>query len=244
VYIERSLLDMVRDDGPAWKLEDSRFIEEAVKDPDAIFEGLNRPGMKNGAAYSVRPEVDPEEEPEAGTLRYGFAFVVFARPGTWSYVILDWEWRAADGNEPGHPEGWANDYARRTWTKGQNLSEYLAGNPPRGFRPGPHYFPTGDYVTLFIKDERGHAERVDDLLTVYLSLATGELVGCKIKGVKRLLAELGAFGLTVDLKDVPLALFFVLGKATAKDPAQRRRYEEAASLVQDVAIGRGELLGT
>ena len=35
-YIERSLLDMLRDDGPAWKLEDARFIEEAVSAPLTI----------------------------------------------------------------------------------------------------------------------------------------------------------------------------------------------------------------
>jgi hypothetical protein len=114
-YVERAVLDTLRDDGPAWKLEDARFLKEAVTAPDAIFEGLNRPGMEEGVAYSVRPTCDPEgEEEEAGPPRYGQAFVAYARPATWGYVIFDWEWRA-EGEEPGHPDGWEADFARRKW---------------------------------------------------------------------------------------------------------------------------------
>jgi hypothetical protein len=117
-YVKRSVLDTIRDDGPPWKLDEARFIEEAVKEPDAIFEGLNRPGMADAVAYSVRPMRDPEEEEGPPTLpRYGQAFVVYARPGTWGYVILDWEWRAEDGEQPGHPTGWEADFVRRTWNK-------------------------------------------------------------------------------------------------------------------------------
>ena len=53
-----------------------------------------------------------------------------------------------------------------------DLDQYLAENPCKGFRPGPRYFPTGDYLTLYVKDGAVYAERVDDLLTVYLSMAT------------------------------------------------------------------------
>jgi hypothetical protein len=115
-YVERALLDTLRDDGPAWKLEDARFIEEAVKKPDAIFEGLNRPGMEAGVAYSVRPQDDPEEEDKTYLPRYGKAFVVYARPGTWGYVIIDWDWRDEDA-EPGHPVGWEADFVRRIWSE-------------------------------------------------------------------------------------------------------------------------------
>ena len=69
------------------------------------------------------------------------------------------------------------------------------------------------------------------------------MVGLKIKGVRRLLAELGAIGVSVQHENLQLQMFFVMGKATAKDPARRRRYEEAAPLVKDAAISRGELLG-
>jgi hypothetical protein len=85
------VLDTISDDGPTWKLEDARFIVEAVSDPDAIFEGLNRLGMEEAVAYSVRPTRDPDEEGEPALPRYGQAFVVYVRQGVGGYVVFDWE---------------------------------------------------------------------------------------------------------------------------------------------------------
>lgn len=116
-YIEKTFLNTLRDHGPEWKLEDAKYIEEAISDPDAIFEGLNRTGLEDGVAYSVRPSHDPEE-PEVETLpHYGYTFVVYARPGGWGYVIINWDWRAEDSDSPGHPEGWEADFTRRSWSK-------------------------------------------------------------------------------------------------------------------------------
>jgi hypothetical protein len=126
----------------------------------------------------------------------------------------------------------------------EKLKEYLAENPSKGFRPVPHYFPTGDYVTFYVKDERCHAERVDDLLTVFLSNDTGEMIGCKIKGVRRLLDAMGAFGVKVERDDVSLEMFFRLAQFSAKDRAQRRRYAQVIPLVKDTSIRRGEILSS
>src|SRR3979409_2488617 len=81
-FMDRTELDIIEQDGPEWKLEDARFIKEAIKEPDAIFKGLKRPGQEEGLAYSVRPTHDPEDdEPNPIPPRFGFVFVVFARPG-------------------------------------------------------------------------------------------------------------------------------------------------------------------
>ncbi len=124
----------------------------------------------------------------------------------------------------------------------QDLKQYLADHPSKGFRAVPHYFPAGDYVTFYVKDERCFAERVDDLLTVFLSSETGEMVGCKIKGIKHLLAALGVFGVVVSSADLALELFCVMGKSSAKDRDQRRRYDEAIPLVKGAVIGSGGIV--
>lgn len=31
------------------------------------------------------------------------------------YVVFDWEWRTESADEPGHPENWQTDFARRVW---------------------------------------------------------------------------------------------------------------------------------
>jgi hypothetical protein len=70
-----------------------------------------------------------------------------------------------------------------------DLTEYLESGTPEGFTPTPHYFPDGDFVSLYVSNERCYADRIDDLLTVYYSDTTGKIVGCKIKGVRQVLPE-------------------------------------------------------
>lgn len=116
-FIDRKELDVIERDGPEWKFEDARFIDEAVKEPDAIFEGLRRPNQQQSLCYSVRPSYDPDDEESQALPRYGFAFLVFALVGTGGYVVFDWEWRQEDPDLPGHPLNWENDFVRRTWQK-------------------------------------------------------------------------------------------------------------------------------
>src|SRR5262245_22916350 len=75
----------------------------------------------------------------------------------------------------------------------KNLSEHLDERPAKGFRPVPHYFPSGDFVSYFFRNDRCYARQVDELLTVYLAFGSDELVGCKIKGVKHILRAAGDF---------------------------------------------------
>jgi hypothetical protein len=98
----------------------------------------------------------------------------------------------------------------------QDLKQYLQEHKCKGFDPVPHYFPNGDFVTYYFRNERSFEQRVDELLTVYLAMETKELVGCKIKGVKHILSAAGDFGVTVEDGDLRLGLFFFVDAATAK----------------------------
>src|SRR5437764_1273068 len=79
----------------------------------------------------------------------------------------------------------------------EDLKHYLQEHSCQGFRPIPHYFAAGDFVTYYFRNERCYAQRVDELLTVYLGQGTNELVGCKIIGVKHILETASTFGVTV-----------------------------------------------
>jgi hypothetical protein len=117
-FIDRAELDVLEDQGPEWKLDDARFIMESIGEPDAIFQGLKRPGQGESLAYSVRLTRDPDDDPaQAIPPRFGFVFVTFARPGLGGFVVFDWEWREEDGDAPGHPIRWQSDFERRTWLK-------------------------------------------------------------------------------------------------------------------------------
>ena len=104
------------------------------------------------------------------------------------------------------------------------LAQYLEENRCDGFTSHPHYSASGDCVSYFVKDDRCFAERVDELVTVYHSMDTNELVGCKIKGVQRLLRTLGDFGVSVEEEEIELGLFFMA--AAMANPPQKPRFTE------------------
>lgn len=112
----------------------------------------------------------------------------------------------------------------------EDLKHYLQEHTCQGFRPIPHYSAIGDCVTYYFRAERCYAERVDELLTIYLALGTKELVGCKIEGVKHILETAGTFGVAIRDGTVHLGLFFFLGAMRATEAAQRSRYEELGRL--------------
>jgi hypothetical protein len=125
----------------------------------------------------------------------------------------------------------------------QTLTEYLQANRPGEFRAVPQYFPSGDYLTYFVSDERCHAKRLDDIVTVYLANDSDRLVGCKVKGVRHILDQAGAFGVGVDGGDgIRLGLFFFA--AAAPDRADRgpvMKWYDMLKELADVTLDRKQL---
>jgi hypothetical protein len=107
-----------------------------------------------------------------------------------------------------------------------NLKSYLETHRCQGFSAIPNYFQRGDFLTYYFQNDRCFSQRVDDLLTVYLSQETKEIVGFKIKGVKHILETAGNFEVTVDDGNLELGFFFFIGAAMAKNEWQQKRYTE------------------
>ena len=70
----------------------------------------------------------------------------------------------------------------------------MAGEEPQS-QPTATYDPDGDCIEFLAKPDPFYAERVDDLVTVYYSQETGEIVGSLIKCVSAMRAQL--------LRDLP-----------------------------------------
>ena len=66
-----------------------------------------------------------------------------------------------------------------------NLMKYLEKARPEGFEPRPYYGHEEDCLTFYFDKAESYARRVDELLTLFLSLKTNELVGCQVKGVRK-----------------------------------------------------------
>lgn len=86
-------------------------------------------------------------------------------------------------------------------------------SPEEPFQPTATYDPDGDCIEFLIKPDNFYAHRVDELMTVYRSEATDELVGSYIKSVrafcKKLIQQNPWFAIVVDEPPVRLSHLFV-----------------------------------
>jgi hypothetical protein len=122
----------------------------------------------------------------------------------------------------------------------EDLMTYLSGRKAHGFEPRPFYSPDGDFLTFYFRGDEHYAERVDELLTIYLSMDGDELIGCKIKGVRRILDTLGKFGVEVSGQDMQLSFLFLPGASMLEDE-RRKRYEEIGAHTRDIRLNPSEL---
>lgn len=124
------------------------------------------------------------------------------------------------------------------------LTQYVRENPAKGFQSVPVYFPAGDFLTYYLADEPHVAERLDDVVTIYLSQSARELVGFKVKGVQHILKKAGAFGIGVgDGEGVRLGLFLFAGAAPDRaDRLPKMKWYERLEKFADVTVDRSELV--
>jgi len=80
----------------------------------------------------------------------------------------------------------------------RELIEHIKSHPPTSaFHPCARYGPEEDALMFYFRNDPDYAKRINSRVTVYLSMDDHEMVGCQIKGVKRVLDELGAVDITI-----------------------------------------------
>ncbi|MGA2616594.1 MAG: hypothetical protein ABSF26_03230 [Thermoguttaceae bacterium] len=122
-----------------------------------------------------------------------------------------------------------------------DLIDYLADKEPGKFTPRPHYSRDADSLTFFFRGDDAVAKRVDDLLTVYVSVETDELVGAKIKGIKRVLSTLGDFGVTIKDEGLTLGMLFLACMAVSRESVNKSEYIRLGEFVKSVPFDASEL---
>ena len=125
-----------------------------------------------------------------------------------------------------------------------NLTDYLQGKRPGRFQPRAHYVAEGDTLIFYFKDDESYAERVDELLTVYRSLQTREMVGCQIKSVRFILEKLGNFCVGVQDGDLDLRVIFIGYAFVSKKMPPSETLEELRSAAEssNARVPLGELV--
>jgi len=100
----------------------------------------------------------------------------------------------------------------------------LLARPGESFRPTASYDADGDCIEFLFKPDPFYAERVDDLLTVYYSQESHDVIGSLIKGVssfcRKIADKMPGFQLDVQDRKVRIVHIFRAGMwDSTKDPS-------------------------
>src|ERR1700730_16185829 len=96
----------------------------------------------------------------------------------------------------------------------------LLARPADQYRATAIYDPDGDCIEFLAQADPFYAERVDDLVTVYYSQETGEVIGSLIKGVSKFCREMLSKmpGFKIEIHDGPVSLkHFFLARMWSAD---------------------------
>lgn len=97
------------------------------------------------------------------------------------------------------------------------LMQFLRENPPaKQFTPYCHLNKKSDSLTVYFEGDADYSERLNDHVTLYRSLETKEVVGCRIKGIDEILEDLPNY-LQVNHDGVQLSIIFLAFRGGAKD---------------------------
>ena len=119
-----------------------------------------------------------------------------------------------------------------------NLIDRLFARNAEGFAPTLEYSEVGDFITYYFSNAECYGHRVDDLLTVYLSMDGDEVVGCKVKGIAKILGTLGSFGINVHDADTRLSLLFLGGAFVSKPGESLEYYRRLAEWTKQIPLDR------
>ena len=97
------------------------------------------------------------------------------------------------------------------------LMRLLKKNPPaKQFVPYCHLSEQADTLTVYFEGDADYSKRLSDHVTLYLSLETHEIVGCRIKGISGILQDLPNY-IQVKHGQVQLSIIFLAFRGGAED---------------------------
>jgi hypothetical protein len=113
---------------------------------------------------------------------------------------------------------------------------------PGDFRPEPYYDAEADTLFFYARDVQSFAKRLNPILTLFLSAEDESLVGCKLKGVQRILECLKRLDLKIHDDEIDLTILLNLALVTPpEDPDLQERLEQNLRDYQGVKLPRREL---
>lgn len=120
--------------------------------------------------------------------------------------------------------------------------------PAKQFQPTATYDPDGDCIEFLAKPDPFFAERIDDLVTVYYSQETNQVIGSLLKGVKIFCSSLSSKlpGFRILIQDSPVLLSHIfLAKMWSSDYTPNDlptlAYKKLVNISENVEVEGGNL---
>ena len=116
-----------------------------------------------------------------------------------------------------------------------DLKDLLAAHGgSSAFQPYVYISPQADTLTAYFKPDADYSQRLTEHVTLYRSIDSNEIVGCRIKGIAGILEDLPNF-LRVDHQGATLSMLFWSFRGGVDDDA-RDAFKELAEAAGDMAL--------
>ena len=196
------------------------LVPEVLQSPMMVLRGWKRAGFDDALIYVGRPARDFRNAQIETPPPQGMVFLVFVTPNG---NISDWRWEKSDV-ETQTPRKIQNSMRGSLMADQSNeLIDFVTRQVPAGgFSPYCYYGTEEDALMFYFRNEADYAKRLNSRVTVYLSLDGNELLGCQIKGVRRVLEDIGNFDVTIEHGKVKLKLVFLAFLGTIDDDSPAR----------------------
>jgi hypothetical protein len=118
----------------------------------------------------------------------------------------------------------------------QEIKKLLKENPPaRKFVPYCYLSEEADALTVYFEGDADYSERLNDHITLYKSLETKEIVGCRVKGIAGIIEDLPNY-LRYKDGDVDLSVLFLAYRGGADTEEEADTVNELARAASDRKI--------
>jgi hypothetical protein len=109
-----------------------------------------------------------------------------------------------------------------------DLMKFLRANPPaKRFVPYCYLDKEADALTVYYEGDADYSKRLNDHVTLFHSLDSDEIVGCRIKGISGILEDLPNY-LSVHHNGINLSFLFLPFRGGAVDETTRKAINELA----------------
>lgn len=86
----------------------------------------------------------------------------------------------------------------------------------RAFTPYADLDEAADALTVYFANEPDYAKRLNDHITIYLSLDTDDIVGCRVKGIRDIVNDLPNY-IDVNTNGIGLSIVFLACRTSSPE---------------------------